>query len=79
MAANMQKKLRATGKNKNTSAAQKSMSEWHKPNMSGKREHEGKRMVMLATKSEMREVRNKTHMMHFVLLYKDAILSTNNI
>ena len=55
------------------------MSEWHKPNMSGKREHEGKRMVMLATKSEMREVRNKTHMMHFVLLYKDAIHSTNNI
>ena len=53
------------------------MSECHKPNTSGKnREHEGKRRVMIATKSEMR---NNPHMMYFVLLYKDTILSTNNM
>ena len=55
------------------------MSECPKPNMSGKKEHEGKRMAMLATKSKMREVTDNLHLMHFVLLYKDAILSTNNI
>ena len=56
------------------------MSECHKPNTSGKnRENEGKRRVMIATKSEMREMRNNPHMMYFVLLYKDTILSTNNM
>ena len=34
---------------------------------------------MIATKSEMREIRNNPHMMYFVLLYKDTILSTNNM
>jgi hypothetical protein len=34
---------------------------------------------MIATKSEMKEIRDNPHMMHFVLLYKDAILSTNNM
>jgi len=55
MAANMQKKLSESKREKkNTSAVQKSVSERHKPNMSGKREHEGRKVVMIATKSEMR-------------------------
>ena len=64
---------------KNTSVVQKSVSERHKPNMSGKREHERKRVVMIATKSEMREMRENPNMTHFVLLYKDAILTTNDM
>ena len=47
--------------------------------MSGKREHERKRVVMIATKSEMREMRENPNMTHFVLLYKDAILTTNDM
>ena len=55
MAANMQKKLSESEREKkNTSVVQKLVSERHKPNMSGKREHERKRVVMIATKSEMR-------------------------
>jgi hypothetical protein len=48
--------------------------------MSGKmRGHEKNKRVMIATKSEMREMRDNSHMMHYVLLYKDAILSTNDM
>ena len=80
MAADMQKKLSESKRErKNTSAVPKSVSERHKPNMSGKREHERKRVVMIATKSEMREMRENPNMTHFVLLYKDAILTTNDM
>ena len=81
VAANKQKKAReGEGGKKNSSVVPSPMSECHKPNTSGKnREHEGKRRVMIATKSEMREIRNNPHMMYFVLLYKDTILSTNNM
>jgi len=80
MAANMQKKLSESEREKkNTSAVPKSVSERHKPNMSGKREHERKWFVMIATKSEMREMRENPNMTHFVLLYKDAILTTNDM
>ena len=83
MAANMQKKLSESEREKkNTSAVQKSVSERHKPNMSGKREHERKRVVMIATKSEMREMREmreNPNMTHFVLLYKDVILTANDM
>ena len=34
---------------------------------------------MIATKSEMREMRENPNMTHFVLLYKDAILTTNDM
>ena len=47
--------------------------------MSGKREHEGRKVVMIATKSEMREMRENPNMTHFVLLYKDAILTANDM
>jgi hypothetical protein len=48
--------------------------------MSGKTiELEVKRRIMIATKSEMREMRDNPHMMRFVLLCKDAILSTNDM
>ena len=81
VAANKQKKAReGEGGKKNSSVVPSPMSECHKPNTSGKnRENEGKRRVMIATKSEMREMRNNPHMMYFVLLYKDTILSTNNM
>jgi len=80
MAADMQKKLSESEREKkNTSVVQKLVSERHKPNMSGKREHERKWVVMIATKSEMREMRENPNMTHFVLLYKDAILTTNDM
>ena len=81
MAVDMQKKKLSESKRekKNTSVVQKLVSERHKPNMSGKREHERKRVVMIATKSEMREMRENPNMTHFVLLYKDAILTTNDM
>ena len=80
MAADMQKRLSESEREKkNTSAVPKSVSEHHKPNMSGKREHERKRVVMIATKSEMREMRENPNMTHFVLLCKDAILTTNDM
>ena len=80
MAANMQKKLSESEREKkNTSAVQKSVGEHHKPNMSGKREHERRKVVMIATKSEMREMRENPNMTHFVLLYKDAIHTANDM
>ena len=80
MAANMQKKLSESEREKkNTSAVQKSVSECHKTNMSGKREHERRKVVMIATNSEMREMRENPNMTHFVLLYKDAIHTANDM
>jgi hypothetical protein len=44
---------------KNSSVVHKLVSECHKPNLSGKtREHEGKGMVMIATKSKIKEIRD---------------------
>jgi hypothetical protein len=80
IAANMQKKMSGSErKKKDTSAVHKSLSESHNPNMSGKRENERKSMVVVATKSEMREMRENPNITHFVLLYKDAILTANDM
>ena len=80
IAANMQKKMSESEREKkNTSAVHKSVSERHKPNMSGKREHERKSMVAIATKSEMKKMIENPNITYFVLLYKDAILSTNGM
>ena len=57
-----------------------SVSERHKPNLSGTKKSEGdKNLVMLATKSEMREFSKDPNLVHFVLLYKDALLLTNQV
>jgi len=79
MTTNMQKKLSERERKKNISVVQKSVSERHKPNMSGTRENEGIKIVMIATKSEMREMRENPNMTHFVLLYKDAILTAKDM
>lgn len=77
--ANMQKRARESeAQKKNSSVVHNSVSERHKPKVSGKtRELEGKGRVMIATKSEMRKMRDNPHMLHLVLLYKDVILATN--
>ena len=74
----MQRKLsESEHRKKNSSAIHNSVTERHKPNMSGKiREHEKNKTVIIATKFEMRD---NPHMMQYVLLYKDAILSTNDM
>lgn len=66
-------------KSEQKSVIHKSVSESHKPKQSGKKKSEGERLVMLATKSEMREMRDDPTMLHFVLLYKDALISTNEL
>ena len=61
------------------SALHKSVSESHKPNERNKKKIERNNLIMLATKSEMRDVRNNPNQMLVVLLYKDTLLSANNI
>jgi hypothetical protein len=80
IAANMQKKMsESERKKKDTSVVHKSVSESHNPNMIGKRKNERKNMVVVATKSEMREMRENPNATHFVLLYKDTILTANDM
>jgi len=64
---------------KNMSALHKSVSESHKPNERDKKKREENNLIMLATKSEMRDVRNNPNQTLIVLLYKDTLLSANNI
>ena len=49
-----------------------SVSECHKPNLRGKMKGEGEHLVMLATKSELREVRKNPNQVLFVLMWKDV-------
>jgi len=57
-----------------------SVSESHQPNSSGKRKSEGgKKLVMLATKSDVRDMRADPNLMYFVLLYKDALVTSNDL
>ncbi|WVZ98177.1 hypothetical protein U9M48_043646 [Paspalum notatum var. saurae] len=67
---------------KKSSAFHKSESESHQPNMREKlrdqKKEEGKNLVMLATKSEMREVRNNPDQVLFVLVCKDILFSAND-
>ena len=60
------------------SAIHNSVSECHKPNLSDKK-REGEHLVMLATKSETRDERNNPNQTLVVLMYKDTLLSANNI
>ena len=55
-----------------------SVSECHKPNLSDKK-REGEHLVMLATKSELREVRKNPNQVLFVLVCKDVLISPNDI
>ena len=64
---------------KNMSALHKSLSESHEPNERDKKKREENNLIMLATKSEMRDVRNNPNQTLIVLLYKDTLLSANNI
>ena len=61
------------------SALHKSVSESHKPNDRDKKKREENNLIMLATKSEMRDVRNIPNQTLIVLLYMDTLLSANNI
>ena len=54
------------------------LSEFHKPNLSDKK-REGEHLVMLATKSELREVRKNPNQVLFVLVCKDVLISPNDI
>jgi hypothetical protein len=65
-------------KNK-TSALHKSASESHKQNMREKKKGEGDNLVMIATKSEMRDVRNNPNQIFVVLVYKDTLLLANDL
>jgi hypothetical protein len=63
---------------KKMSALHKSVSESHKQNMREKKKGEGDNLVMIATKSEMRDVRNNPNQNLIVLVYKDTLLSAND-
>ena len=56
------------GVKKNLRDIHKSASECHKPNMRDKNKREGENLVMLATKSEMRDVRQNTDQVVIVLV-----------
>jgi len=64
---------------KKLSAIHNSVSECHKPNLRDKKKGEGEHLVMLATKSELREVRNNPDQVLFVLMCKDILISPNDI
>ena len=63
----------------NLSALHKSVSESHKPNMRDDRKKEGENFVMIATKSEMRDVRKNPDQVLFVLVCKDTLLSAHDL
>jgi hypothetical protein len=61
------------------STLHKPVSESDKPNEGDLKKREGNNLVMLATKSEMRDVRRNPYQEFIVLLYKDTLLSANDI
>jgi hypothetical protein len=61
------------------SAIHNSVSECYKPNSRDKRKEEGEHLVMLATKFELRKVRNNPYQVLFVLVNKDVLISPNDI
>jgi hypothetical protein len=61
------------------SAICNSVSENHKPNLREKMKGEGEHLVLLTTKSELREVRNNPDQVFFVLVCKDILISPNDI
>ena len=67
------------GVKKNLRDIHKSASECHKPNMRDKNKREGENLVMLATKSEMRDVRQNPNQVVIVLVYKDDLIFANHL
>ena len=67
------------GEKKNLSAFHKSKSESHKPNMRDNKKREGENLVMIATKSEMRDVRKNPDQVLIILVCKDTLLSANDL
>jgi hypothetical protein len=63
--------LQKEGERKNLSAISKSVSKSQMPNLSDKNKRAGENLVMITTKSEMRDVTNKSSQVLIVLLYKD--------
>jgi hypothetical protein len=61
------------------SSLHKSVSESHKQNMREKKKGEGDNLVTIAAKSEMRDVRNNPNQIFIVLVYKDTLLSANDL
>ena len=55
------------------------MSDCHKPNLRSENKAKGEYLIMLATKSKMREVRNNPDQVFFVLMYKDILVLANDI
>ena len=67
------------GEKNNSRDIHKSVSECHKLNLSDKKKREGENLVMLATKSELRGVRQNPNQVIIVLMYKDALFSANDL
>ena len=67
------------GEKKNSRNIHKSVSECHKLNLSDKKKREGENLVMLATKSELRGVRQNPNQVIIVLMYKDVLFSANDL
>jgi hypothetical protein len=67
------------GEKKNLSAFHKLESESHKPNMRDNKKREGENLVMIATKSEMRDVRRNLDQVLIILVCKDTLLSANDL
>jgi hypothetical protein len=61
------------------SAIHNSVSECYKPNSRDKKKEEGEHLVMLATKSELREVRNNPYLVLIILVSKDVLISPNDV
>jgi hypothetical protein len=72
-------------KEKEMSALHKSVSESHKPNMRDKKKGgekkkgEGENLIMMATKSELRDVRNNPNQVFVIIVYKDTLLLANDL
>ena len=67
------------GEKKNLSAFHKQKSESHKPNMRDNKKREGENLVMIATKSKMRDVRKNPDQVLIILVCKDTLLSANDL
>ena len=61
------------------SAFHKSENESHKPNMRDNKKREGENLVMIATKSKMRDVRKNLDQVLIILVCKDTLLLANNL
>jgi hypothetical protein len=85
MAEHLQKKTKISAasrggeEQKKFSAIHNLVSECYKPNSRDKKKEVGEHLVMLTTKSKLREVRNNQNQVLFVLVSKDDLISPNDI